>query len=124
MTVRSTLAIDGGTPIRTAPIDTERGLSYLNEDEEMQAVEEVLRSRSLFRYYGPQVLKKTDSFEQKLRELTGLKYALGLTSGTSALQAGLVGLRVEDGDEVIVPAVTFIATVGAVVTSRAVPVFA
>lgn len=124
MTARSTLAIDGGAPIRTTPIDTERGLSYLNEDEEMKAVEEVLRSRSLFRYYGPQVLKKTDAFEQKLRDLTGSEYALGLTSGTSALQAGLVGLHVEDGDEVIVPAVTFIATVGAVVNSRAVPVFA
>ena len=121
---RSQLAIDGGTPVRTTPIDTEKGLSYLNEEEEMQAVEQVLRSRSLFRYYGPDVQHKTDLFESRLKEITGATYALGLTSGTAALQAGLVGLEVEDGDEVIVPAVTFIATVGAVVTSRAVPVFA
>jgi len=124
MKARSTLAIDGGTPVRTQPIDTDKGLSYLNEDEEMDAVAEVLRSRSLFRYYGPQVLKKTEAFEERLKEITGSTYALGVTSGTAALQAGLVGLHVEDGDEVIVPAVTFIATVGAVVTSRAVPVFA
>ncbi len=90
----------------------------------MKAVEEVLRSRSLFRYYGPDMQNKTELFERRLREITGAKYALGVTSGTSALQAGLVGLHVEDGDEVIVPAVTFIATVGAVVNARAVPVFA
>ena len=121
---RSQLAIDGGTPVRTTPIDTEKGLSYLDEDEEMRAVEEVLRSRSLFRYYGPDLRHKTEAFETRLKEITGSTYALGVTSGTAALQAGLVGLHVEDGDEVIVPAVTFIATVGAVVTSRAVPVFA
>jgi 8-amino-3,8-dideoxy-alpha-D-manno-octulosonate transaminase len=90
----------------------------------MKAVEAVLRSRSLFRYYGPDVQHTTDAFETRLKQITGSEYALGVTSGTAALQAGLVGLEVEDGDEVIVPAVTFIATVGAVVTSRAVPVFA
>lgn len=121
---RSQLAIDGGTPVRTTPIDTEKGLSYLNEDEEMKAVEAVLRSRSLFRYYGPDVQHATDAFETRLKQITGSEYALGVTSGTAALQAALVGLEVEDGDEVIVPSVTFIATVGAVVTSRAVPVFA
>ena len=119
-----TLAIDGGTPVRTTPMNADKGLSYLNEDEEMQAVEEVLRSRSLFRYYGPQLLRKTEEFEQRLREITGAEYALGVSSGTAALQAALVGLGVEDGDEVIVPAVTFIATVGAVINARAVPVFA
>ena len=119
-----TLAIDGGTPVRTAPMNTEKGLSYLSEDEELQAVEEVLRSRSLFRYYGPQLLRKTEAFEQRLRLVTGSTYALGVSSGTAALQAALVGLSVEDGDEVIVPAVTFIATVGAVINARAVPVFA
>lgn len=119
-----TLAIDGGTPVRTAPMNTEKGLSYLSEDEELQAVEEVLRSRSLFRYYGPQLLRKTEAFEQRLRLVTGSTYALGVSSGTAALQAALVGLGVEDGDEVIVPAVTFIATVGAVINARAVPVFA
>jgi 8-amino-3,8-dideoxy-alpha-D-manno-octulosonate transaminase len=120
----SQLAINGGTPVRSKPIDIEKGLTYLNEEEEMKAVEAVLRSRSLFRYYGPDVQHTTDAFETRLKQIAGSEYALGVTSGTAALQAGLVGLEVEDGDEVIVPAVTFIATVGAVVTSRAVPVFA
>ena len=120
----SQLAINGGAPVRTTPIDTEKGLSYLNEDEEMRAVEADHSRRSLFRYYGPDVQHTTDAFETRLKQITGSEYALGVTSGTAALQAALVGLEVEDGDEVIVPAVTFIATVGAVVTSRAVPVFA
>lgn len=119
-----TLAIEGGKPVRETPIDTDKGVSYLSDAEEMQAVEEVLRSRSLFRYYGPNLLRKTEAFEHKLKQLTGAEYALGVSSGTAALQAGLVGLGVEDGDEVIVPAVTFIATVGAVINARAVPVFA
>jgi 8-amino-3,8-dideoxy-alpha-D-manno-octulosonate transaminase len=116
--------VNGGTPVRTAPIDIEKGLTYLSEEEEMEAVQAVLRSRSLFRYYGLDLQHATDAFEARLREITGAEYALGVTSGTAALQAGLVGLAVEDGDEVIIPAVTFIATVGAVVNSRAVPVFA
>src|SRR5439155_23068187 len=85
---------------------------------------EVLRSRSLFRYYGPNLLHKVDAFEALLREQVGTQYALGVSSGTAALQCGLVGLGIEEGDEVVVPAVTFIATVSAVVFARAVPVFA
>lgn len=124
MNARSALAIDGGAPVRTKPIDIEKGLSFLDAREEMQAVEEVLQSRSLFRYYGPKLLRKTEAFEERLKALTGSSYALAVSSGTAALQAALVGLGIQDGDEVIVPAVTFIATVGAVVNARAVPVFA
>ncbi|MGH2601970.1 MAG: DegT/DnrJ/EryC1/StrS family aminotransferase, partial [Dehalococcoidia bacterium] len=121
---KTELAIDGGVPVRAQPYETEKGLVYLSEEEEMSAVAEVLRSRSLFRYYGPRLLRKTEAFEERLREMTGARYTVGVSSGTAALQCGLVGLGVEDGDEVIVPAVTFIATVGAVVSARAVPVFA
>lgn len=119
----STLAIDGGTPVREKPWSPARGLGAFGE-EEIEAALEVLRSRSLFRYYGPKLLHKTEAFEERLRELTGSRYSLGVSSGTAALQAALVGLRVEEGDEVVVPAITFIATVSAVVWARAVPVFA
>ncbi len=117
------LAIEGGEPVRTRPFDTSKGLSYY-DDEETEAVLEVLRSRSLFRYYGPDLQRRAESFEGRLRDLLGVKHAVGVSSGTAALQCGLVGLQVEEGDEVIVPAVTFIATVGVVVNARAVPVFA
>jgi 8-amino-3,8-dideoxy-alpha-D-manno-octulosonate transaminase len=117
------LAIHGGAPVRIKPLDTSKGMGYLDE-EEIRAATEVLRSRSLFRYYGPDLLRKVEAFEHRLEDLLGVKYAVGVSSGTAALQCGLVGLRVQAGDEVIVPAVTFIATVGVVVNARAVPVFA
>ena len=120
---RESLAIDGGTPVRERPYDTTKGVGYLGE-EEIAAAVEVMRSRSLFRYYGPNLLRKVEAFEHRFKELLGVQYAVGVSSGTAALQVGLVGLGVQDGDEVIVPAVTFIATVGAVVWARAVPVFA
>jgi len=117
------LAINGGTPVRTTPLDTAKGMGYLDA-EEIAAATEVIRSRSLFRYFGPDLRRKAEAFEAKLRDLTGATYAVGVSSGTAALQCGLVGLHVEAGDEVIVPAVTFIATVGGVISARAVPVFA
>lgn len=122
-TKRSDLAIDGGTPVRAKPYDTSKGMGAIGE-EEVEAAVAVLRSRSLFRYYGPNHLKKVEEFENRIREKLGVAHAVGVSSGTAALQVGLVGLGVQDGDEVIVPAVTFIATVGAVVWARAVPVFA
>jgi 8-amino-3,8-dideoxy-alpha-D-manno-octulosonate transaminase len=117
------LAIHGGTPVRARPLDTEKGLGYLDEAE-VEAAVDVLRSRSLFRYYGPDLRRKVEAFEASLKEMVAARYAVGVSSGTAALQCGLVGLRVQPGDEVIVPAVTFIATVGVVVNARAVPVFA
>ena len=117
------LAIDGGRPVRDALADTSRGVGEIGEQEIAAAVE-VLKARSLFRYYGPNLLGKVRDFEAQLRQIAGVEHAVAVTSGTAALQVGLIGLGIEEGDEVIVPAVTFIATVGAVVSARAVPVFA
>ena len=117
------LAINGGSPVRTEPLDTSHGLGYIGESE-IDAALQVLRSRSLFRYYGPNFLERANRLEDGLQKRFGVGHAVALSSGTAALQAGLVGIGVEEGDEVIVPAVTFIATVGAVVSVRAVPVFA
>ncbi|MGH7856108.1 MAG: DegT/DnrJ/EryC1/StrS family aminotransferase, partial [Candidatus Binatia bacterium] len=83
----------------------------------------VLESRSLFRYYGPNLLRKVEAFEASLAELLGAKHVVGLSSGTAALRAALAALGVGCGDEVIVPSFTFIATVNAVVDAGAVPVF-
>ena len=125
MTTRSDeLAMNGGTPVRARPYDAERGVNYLDEEEEMRAVTEVMQSRSLFRYYGPDLQRRTEAFENRFKEMLGVRYALGVSSGTAALHCALVGLGVQDGDEVIIPAVTFIATPGAVVMARAVPVIA
>jgi 8-amino-3,8-dideoxy-alpha-D-manno-octulosonate transaminase len=119
----STLAINGGTPAVTRPLNRYKGAALIGE-EEKHAVLEVLESQSLFRYYGPKPLFKVAAFERDFARYVGAQHAVATSSGTAALRAGLAALGVGPGDEVIVPAVTFIASVGAIVASRARPVFA
>jgi 8-amino-3,8-dideoxy-alpha-D-manno-octulosonate transaminase len=120
--VSEKLAIDGGTPVRTKPPRLGRGLALFG-DEERDAALEVLESRSLFRFYGPKLGNRVESFERALCELLGVPYAVAVSSGTAALRAALAAAGIGCGDEVIVPSFTFIATVNAVVTMGAVPVF-
>ena len=77
----------------------------------------------LARYYNPRP-SKVAKLEAVARKLFGVKYALGVNSGTSALNTAYVACGIGPGDEVIVPAYTFFATAAAVVTARAIPVIA
>lgn len=63
-------------------------------------------------------------FEQKFARYVGTKYALTTSNGTVALHLALVSLGIKEGDEVIVPDLTFIATANAVAYTGAKPVFA
>lgn len=64
-----------------------------------------------------------EEFEQKFAKLCDTKYAIGVGSGTDALLLSLKALDVGMGDEVITTPNTFFATVGAIVTAGATPVF-
>ena len=64
----------------------------------------------------------TRRFEQQLAERLGCKHAVAVTSGTAALFLAMKGLGIGDGDEVIVPDVTFIASANAVTMTGATPV--
>jgi 8-amino-3,8-dideoxy-alpha-D-manno-octulosonate transaminase len=99
-----------------------KGIGALGE-EEIAAVVEVLRSRTLFRYDAAIDDSRVHAFETALEERLGVAKAIGVSSGTAALRVALAALGVGCGDEVIVPAFTFIATVNAVVTAGAVPIF-
>jgi len=118
----STLAIDGGSPVRTAPLDHRRGVNLIDQ-QERAALIEVIDSHSLFRYYGPDLRNKVAGFEDAVRERLSVPHVTATSSGTAALVAGLAALGVGPGDEVVVPAVTFIATVNAVIEAGAVPIF-
>jgi dTDP-4-amino-4,6-dideoxygalactose transaminase len=61
--------------------------------------------------------------EDRFAQLTGLPYAIGVSSGTDALMLSLQVQGVGFGDEVIVPVNTFVATVGAIAMTGAKPVF-
>ncbi len=63
-----------------------------------------------------------DEFEQALASFIGVRHAVACASGTAALHVALQLLGVKPGDEVIVPATTFVATVNAVLYCQAKPV--
>lgn len=64
-----------------------------------------------------------ESFEAEWAAYCGTKYCVGLSNGTSALQLALAALGIRIGDEVIVPANTFVATVEAIEAVGATPIF-
>ena len=68
--------------------------------------------------------KYADAFDREFAEYVGTKYACGVNNGTSALHCAMLALGVGPGDEVIVPANTYIATAWGVSYTGATPVFA
>ena len=83
----------------------------------MTEIETVLESMQLF--LGPQ----SQAFENEFAQYCGTKYGVGLSSGTDALALALRACDVGQGDEVITVANTFIATVEAIASVGAIPVF-
>jgi len=117
------LAVDGGTPVRREPLLPGWPGGLLIGEEEKAQVLEVLESQSLYRHYGPRPRHKAAELEQGFAAAVGARHALAVTSGTAALIVGMAALGVGPGDEVIVPTYTWVATVNAVVSLGAVPVF-
>jgi len=66
---------------------------------------------------------KVKEFEERLAALVGVKHAVAICNGTLALYVGLKAMGIGEGDEVIVPDFTFIASANAVVMAGAKPVF-
>jgi dTDP-4-amino-4,6-dideoxygalactose transaminase len=99
---------------------------YRIGQEEVEAVQRVIASKVLFRRGNPDNGHQNEviKFERELAQKIGVKYALCLTSGTSALICAMAGLGIGPGDEVIIPAYTYIATAQAVLSVGAVPVIA
>lgn len=94
-------------------------LFELNYDElEVQAVEEVVRSGWIT--MGP----KTSEFESAFQAQLDGHMCTAVSSGTAALHLAVLALGLQPGDEVIVPALTFVADANAVRMVGAVPVFA
>lgn len=88
------------------------------DDADVQAVVEVLGSKYLTT--GPAV----DAFEEDFAEATGSAHAVSVANGTVALHALYAALGLGHGDEIVVPAITFVATANAAVYLGATPVFA
>ena len=91
--------------------------------EEAAAAARVIESGQLFKVNDGEG-KEVYNFEEEWKEKTGSRHAICMTSGKAALISGLVGLGIGVGDEVIVPAYTYIASAIAVLAAGAIPVIA
>lgn len=67
--------------------------------------------------------KRVRDFETLLKNYLGVKHAIAVNSGTAALQAALMAAGIGQGDEVLLPSFTFVATANSVVATGAKPVF-
>jgi len=122
---RTKLAIDGGTPAIKHPLPPMYPGGMRLGAEEEEAVLNTLRTKRLFRYYGPYAGdSQVDEFEKAFAACTGTSHAVAVSSGFASLVCGLAALGVGPGDEVIVPAYTWIASAEAVIAVGAVPILA
>ena len=105
-----------GTPLRTAPFAPWPRF----ERDEIDAVAEVLASGRVNYWTGDECRR----FEEEFAAFCGTRHAISLANGTLALELALHALGIGPGDEVIVPARTFIASASCAVARGAVPVVA
>jgi perosamine synthetase len=89
-------------------------------DDDVDAVVKSLRGGSLSVVFGRQIIR----FERDIARFVGTAHAVATSSGTAALDIALDVLDIGFGDEVVVPAYTFSATVQAVLRNLAIPAFA
>jgi dTDP-4-amino-4,6-dideoxygalactose transaminase len=87
------------------------------EQDDIDAVSETLSRGWLTT--GP----KVQEFEQRFREAAGVKHAVALNSCTAALHLGMIALGVGDGDEIVMPSLSFVAGANCAVQLGARPVF-
>ena len=115
----SKLAIKGGKKLR----NTNFFIWPHYDNKEIKIVEEVIKSRRWFAgMRGADPGSKTYEFEKKFAEYHDAKYGIACANGTVAIEIALRALGVGTGDEVIVPGITFIATLSAVLQVNAIPV--
>lgn len=109
------LAIHGGEKTRREPFHSWPVYGIEEED----ALKRVLHSGAWGRIDG----RETEKFEQAFAKHHDAKYGIAVVNGSIALRIALMALGIDAGDEVIVPAYTFLATATTVVECNAVPVF-
>jgi len=112
---REKLALYGGEPIRKTMIYY--GRQWIEEDD-IRAVVEALNDDLITT--GP----RAGAFEEMFADYVGSKEAVVVSNGTAALHASMYAAGIKDGDEVIVPAMTFAASANCVVFQGGTPIFA
>lgn len=116
----SDLAITGENPV--AP-DGLTGTDWpIFDDSERRALSDVLESER-WCSLGPEEGSKVADFEATFAEYIGTEHATAVPNGTQALQLAFRAIGLQPGEEVIVPAATFVASASSVVLANGVPRF-
>ncbi len=113
-------------PVRDkALVSTYWGTQYYDHQERQQ-IADVLESRNPFRYYGhgAEPPNKAATFEREFAARMGTRFALAVATGTGAMDAAMAALEIGPGDEVIMPAWTFVSCYNTIVLAGGLPVFA
>jgi len=115
------LALHGGPKVVDRPLG--KKWPIFGKEEE-RALIETLRSGIWWRggYKDPKA-SKVGQFEDAFATYQHARFGIAVTNGTTALECALKSVGVEAGDEVLVPALTFVASATAIVLVNAVPVF-
>lgn len=111
------LALTGGIPVCERALDT---VPYKYTEIDADNISRVVLSGKLSHEQGSEII----NFEREFAGLMGTQYALSTNSGTSALHLAVQSIGLQPGDEIIVPAYTFIACAQAVLSNTGIPVFA
>jgi dTDP-4-amino-4,6-dideoxygalactose transaminase len=119
-----TLAVNGGTPVRSKPLTGPNWGPQYYDDKERRELEDVLETRQPFRFNNPPNRSKVALFEDAFAARMQRKYALAVTSGTAALHVAMAALEIGPGDEVILPAWTWYSCYNTIIQVGALPVFA
>ncbi len=109
------LAVNGAAPVRTEPFPA----WPMDLEESARAAGETVRSGQWGSIRG----EKVRAFEKRFAAFQQAAHGIAVSNGTTALCLALQAVGIEPGDEVVVPAYTFIASASSIVMSNAVPVF-
>lgn len=110
------------TPVRATLLRPGYWGTQYYDDKERAELNDVLDAQSPFRWYGAKTPTKVLQFEKEFAARMRTKFALGVTSGTAALQVAMAALEIGPGDEVILPAWTWHSCFNAVLLAGALPV--
>lgn len=113
------LALKGGKPVIDRPLGSPWPIF---DEREEKALLDVLRSGNWWRGGASPEESKVSQFEDKFARYCQAKYGVAVTNGTQALECALKAAGVEAGDEVIVPALTFVATATSAALVNAIPI--
>lgn len=109
------LAVNGAAPVRTKPYPN----WPIYTEEDAQAVSDVILSGK----WGSSKGDRVRALEERFAAFQQARHGIAVTNGTMALVLALQSVGLTPGDEVIVPAYTFIATSNAVLMSNGIPIF-